>query len=237
MTPHMSRADDSDTIHGGARFHFDPRHDPSEAPSLADVQTWIRRRLRDEDGSLAHAYRDMLRSETSRTLGARIANLRPAAAMRTRMRVEDDCAAIAMTEMVRVHQLMREFAVDLTDHPKTPIVEAVASTAIHGRHLARLREWLDQRVPTGDPHAEELRRIEEQVEAPSRIAGYHEHLRVGIADEALANLMKDVIDNPDPRRHYASFMAAREEVGTPETRERIDQVLESITRSLPRPGR
>lgn len=215
--------------YGGARFHFDPFHDQENVPTLAQVEAWLRGRLT-ADGpheGLPAVYRDVLKQETSSGWRTRLANLLPGVARGTRRRVEEQCVAAAMVQMERLHRVMREYAVDLTSHPRTDIVESLAALAIRGWNLHRLMKLAESGLGPAHPDIRRMRRVEDALEQEARIEGFHGHIRNAMADEAVANLMKEMVENPDPRRHFAALLAARDEVEG-DTRGRIDEIVAAM---------
>lgn len=211
-----------------ARFHFDPGHDPVRAPTAEQIEIWVRRLMREPTGRLVEAVATLRRSRMLSTglAGALLARL-PLAGRAIRRRQDDQCARATLEGLGGFHDLMREYAVDLTTHPLAlPALEASAALAMMSiceRHLRLLHDRVRHRGGTG---VEELGSILEQIDTTSRIEAHLASVRALLENEAVNALLSNDTLLSDRSRCLAALRAAREELTDEDIIGALDLVIE-----------
>lgn len=219
---------------GGARFHFDPSRIRWTVPTLADVEDWARNLMRDRrtDRGLAPAFASLRTVRGSRSLRDGILQHVPIIAGRRRRRLEDEAVGIIRPQLETMHLLMLEFMVDLTDHPLTPIVVSVVAILLHDHAIEEIGGYIESHARPDDPRMANIRAKAQADHADAIVRNERADaaLRRALENEALHNLMHNPIVPGREDMMVAALMAARDEIGDPDSIRAIDEILSLPTR-------
>lgn len=195
---------------GVARFHFDPERVTVPIPSRADVEEWVRVRMRtrvEEKAGLAQAVDLLMRNRTILSVRVEMLSWLPGGRRRLRQAVEDEAFSMLEARIESLHRIMMEYMVDLLHHSLTDILEATFAMLLREKALAQLAlADLKRRKVTreeADAASDVLKDIERTIEKAVRQA---------VESEAVNSLLHNRIT--DGERALAGLRAALDEVGS-----------------------
>lgn len=207
---------------GTARFHFDPEYDVSRTPSLDDFISWLKDSTQENaDEGLPRAACIASRIDDQRPYVVRLLTSVLGIGRRGRRKAERACIAWAMPEIRRIHEIAREFDVDPRSHELSDIVKSMVTIVIYDRSIERASRLM--------PNEELVLPDTEKALAPSWTA-----LRSRMESEALANIMDSTSLRSEWPRMIAALRASREEIADVDMRDRIDEVVEHVERTMSR---
>lgn len=211
--------------HGTARFHFDVAYDPANAPTLKAFIEWLRHGMEgDRSGGLPGAVFQYHKLNEPIALMARVILMLPSKRRQARRRSEDACIAAAMPYIVRIHDVMREFAIDLTVGRFADTIRSMVSIAMMDRML---EEAIERMTPERRPAPNGLT-------TDDRIRRGWDAMRADLESEAVVGLLDGTTERTDWPRLTAALRSAREEIGETPLNARIGVLIEDIERATAR---
>lgn len=217
----------------GARFHFDPTHDPAQAPSHDDLRRWIAARM-DTPGSYLHMGTSAvvriidLRPGWSRTL----AGLLPAWRRHRIARERRRCLDAALLAVTTTRDVMLEFGVDLTVHPTlSGTFEAIAAVGVLGINERGSREFVERARAEWDYLDEEIDLLDQmldRMDTEMRATEYEAQIRADLEAEALHHLVMDEDPALTAPMRIAALRAAVDEVRQVNLRQAVVTLLARI---------